>query len=269
MRFVVIDQGLASRTGHHYNYDAALLEEARRHGLNAIVMHNITLDRFDLPIPAVPLFASSPYGKPEDEAIGAINALDIELARLSPKNFSSDDILFFPILLPGNLLSIASWLERLYAATSPRVVLQLWSGEFGTTEDPARNVRQMEILRTFTERLAVLDDRRILVLCTEFDRRPAIKEALGATVNVCEQYVNMVPSRYLDLPDRSPGNGERVFGFFGHGTWNKGIDFVAPLAKTLLASDANAHFVAHVDLRYVETTVAPGTRLRREIEEMM
>src|SRR3712207_2729098 len=70
MRLVILDSALKGRGGHHYAYDVAVAEEARRRGLEVVAFANAMFPPDpDLPFEARPVFACSGYDRVSKDPI--------------------------------------------------------------------------------------------------------------------------------------------------------------------------------------------------------
>ena len=262
--FAIVDPALRGRVGHHYNYDTCLATEAQRHGWTPLLFHHAELTEFSMPIRRVPLFSQSPYVVPL-RADGTDPTMDAEYGRLSGAGIPSDSVVFVPIVRHNTLLSVAKWLARLYESSAPRVVLVIWTMEFGASGNPVEDALHMEVLRQALSILSSIENRRIFVLYTDQERRPEIRDAISGVVPACEQYVHLVPS--WKLPDGKPTRREEpVVGFLGHGMPNKGIGHMPGVVQGTLKAFPQARFNLHVDTTFAEGLVAPGAPLRQALD---
>jgi hypothetical protein len=144
-RLVIADPGLSSRMGHHYNYVHAVVEAARRRGLEVLVLCPFMVDPSIVEeFSAVPVFRVATYTPlamdytPPPDADPAViwgqqvlmsNAYTFGdlLVRATPL-CRPDDLVFFHTVRETQLIAIAQWLASFPADQRPQtnILLRFW-----------------------------------------------------------------------------------------------------------------------------------------------
>lgn len=145
-RIVVVDSALVSRSGHHYNYDRAVIEAAKARGLDVLVLCGqaaspeiveefaaipffaIQAGAKMMPNPQGPPGANTPFAIEGYQAIALNTQFFLDFHRMTPL-IRPDDQLFFTAMFPSELIAFSQWLTLLPAETRPfsTLLLRAWN----------------------------------------------------------------------------------------------------------------------------------------------
>lgn len=255
-RLVILDPSLTSHFGHHYNYDKAVVDAARRRGLDCVVVGNRNAaEHVQQSLSALPLFLLSSYHHLEPRSdlpvrmqdpffVSGRELLELNMVFLKELNqFTSyinpSDLVFFHTLSDSQILGATMWLMS-----------------FPEDRRPLSNF----VLRFLHDRP---HSDSLLQLCAANLSSPRMRAGLSTdTTELAALYTRMLrlPVDLIPIPHAPPeletvrrrfapelAPDTIVIGFVGDCRWAKGFHFVRPLVEAFIRSSSRpVHFLVQI-----------------------
>lgn len=272
-RLIIVDPKLSGYTGHHYNFNLAIVEQARRHGMEFATLANAYLADPDIAsiLQAVPVFEHDQYRVPtNDDTIYEFGADDPardpamrptlstqlnlyffqRLNEVLTPLVTDDDVVVFHSLTVNFVAAVGSWLLENTRRCDFRTIIFMISADYEGLD--GSRLWQTPVYETFLGQVAELDPGRLDITA----ETPIIAEDLtrlsGGRVVVGES-PHMKPvslmEKYLSQPSRNRGDESAcIAGYLGETRVGRGshlmpgvVDHLADLLPERL------QFLIHVD----------------------
>ncbi len=253
MRVVLLDPGLQSAIGHHYNLDLGLVAELRRRGVpyRLLVNRTVTPELAER-LGAEPYFLFHPYRRiSEDPMIRDFeDYLDLndqvlaELEALSGAVDLADTLVIVHTVTTRMLLGIARWLASGVAPASTRLALVL--PHVSGLKDGDALSWDAAFYRHAFNRLRPHLGRVSLLTLSDLQAREFTLLA-GAPVEVMP-YPNPASAWFRDHPaGKRPARPKRRILFCGEATLRKGFHLLADIIRAVGAARKDVEFVVQLN----------------------
>ena len=274
MRFVVFDPGLKSRSGHHYNYDLAIIEAVKGIGLPVTLFGHRQADDPDAvaELDAQPMFYWSGYDSlfsflpfPQNVEYDAV-IFSLQMLQFPAHELKAEDVVLFHSLPVEGLFGIALWLDHVSRYTTPHVLISFTCVDYRDEDSGELTDKSALYSKALTEIAGRAGDR-VRCLAESTYLLEDLKKLAGGAVKI-HPAPHFKPRRHIEdartAAERRQGPPLRI-GYFGHSS--------RPGKGTLLLPDIVARVNAVVGERveyciqgdFSRTSFArPGDRSRIE-----
>jgi glycosyltransferase involved in cell wall biosynthesis len=222
MRISLLDPGLRSRMGHHYDFDRRLARALVKLGHVVEIHGHVDADdelrsaasAGDLDIRTS--FRVATYTRPKPGvSAGAASQRMVDLTTEDLSRVETTDLWFWPTLAPYQLAAAVN-----VARDVPQLGATWWGPRFPVAVGAEVWVRAMEQIATLRRRIAVgAYDEAVARHC----------DSLAQTPNL-----QVLPCPHDGAPAREPSESLRVIGFFGHQRHERGVELLPRLATALV-----------------------------------
>lgn len=259
-RLILPDPALTSCFGHHYNYTRALVEAARRRGIEVVVLCHANADPIIVEgLPALPIFRIGTYSElnmDDNVPNSEFDEYDVQGFQLVHLNMyflnelktlnqviGPEDMVFFHTIMEHQILAITQWVAGLPLEQRPMTNLLL---RFWHQDRP--HVTPM------------------LQLCASVLNNPKMRSRFSTdTMELSSLYTNIVrgPVDVVPIPHSPASHGEGedrrrflpedldpdtvVVGFLGDCRGNKGFMFLRSIIANIFAAPpGKVHFLLQI-----------------------
>jgi glycosyltransferase involved in cell wall biosynthesis len=254
MHALILDPGLASPIGHHYNLDVCLADELNKLGVPArIVSHADTAAVIVEKLQALPHFRAHPYAmRSQDAMVGPLedylefNALlAADLARLTDTLDWNDAVVIFHTVNDRMLLGIAEWLGAAKLPASCKVMLVVPHETGLDAQGQAVTWKALLYRHAFNALRRHADGRATLLTLSELQVRD-FGQLSGRPVALMPYPSCAVGWRRTHPPiDRLQRPRRRVL-YCGEATRRKGFDLLPAIIARVSAARPEADFIVQV-----------------------
>jgi glycosyltransferase involved in cell wall biosynthesis len=142
MRIVIFDPGLKNRSGHHYNYDLAIIEAVKGLGLPVTLYGHRQADdpAAVAELDAQPMFYWSGYDNlfsflpfPQNVEYEAV-IFSLQLLQFPAHELKAEDVVIFHSLPVEGLYGIALWLDHISRDAIPHIVISFTCADYRDEE---------------------------------------------------------------------------------------------------------------------------------------
>ena len=263
-RLVIIDPGLHSRMGHHYNYVRAVVDAAHRRGLETLVLGPFMAGPdIQQELSVVPVFRIATYAPmvwdysptasetnpvvQEGQQVLMTNSIVFAdlLVRASPL-CRPDDLIFVHTVLENQIMGITQWLGSLPGNERPRsnILLRFW-------HDKTHIKPVLELCSTVLNSPALrarysTDTMELSVLYSDLLRKAVDVVPIPMPIPYDALAPEARASRRRFLPEGlSPDT--RVIAYAGDCRLQKGFHFIRPVIEELLReAPCPVHFLIQI-----------------------
>lgn len=258
-RLVLIDPALRNRTGHHYNFNFALIEQWKDRGLPFVTLgHQGHEEAVGRELAIQPVFRTSHYSGRVVEAklnLDRKTAQDY-LGRLLYEDLvqhagligQPGDVVVFQIGNAAMLLATAFWLKEFHKAWDGPVVLYFMGVDFALGPDLA------ELYRSCLPLLAALPAARLRLIAEHYEIAQQLEILSEHTLPISEAphfKSKTQMTRLMELTaHQGPTGAPLRIGYLGHARLERGAHLIPGIVRRTrqLVGD-RATFQVHMDLR--------------------
>ena len=257
MQIVLLDPGLQSPIGHHYNLDRELVNELRREqAAHRLLVHRDAAPELVADLGAEPYFEFHPYRRVSQdplthdlEAYLHLNEVVLkDLAALPARVDLNDALLVIHTATNRLLWGLAMWLVQGNVPASMRVALVLPHAS-GIVQGTA-SMDAILYRHAFIQLRRVADRIRLLTLAEP--QAEEFRFLSGTPVDVVP-YPNPASSWWPRLRDRPRPEGDRCRVLFcGEATARKGFHLLKDVIRTVAARRDDVEFIVQVNGWHVD-----------------
>ena len=257
MRLFIVEHGLKSMVGHHYNNALAFRAEARRRGLETrIYVNKEAEERIVALLEARPAFPYTPYRSLYADPIAGpledFHRLGPAFARgcsaLEEDGVTAEDVVLLPLAFCNEILGCSLWLKSIPEDRAPRLVLNFMTERETRGEAAVSEALTQAMYRFAANRLSeVISKDRVIFSATVAQFARVIGERTRFPVEVFPHAMGYDDpcDESLDLAAARP-DGQVLVSLLGHSREEKGFELIPEIVRRCSEADPALSFFVQI-----------------------
>lgn len=249
MRVHIFDPQLNLVDGHYANYDAAVIAELQRRGIETVVYGSArSVSTANSNLSAKPIFSRDIFDEigrdPVTWALENFVELGAEfysdLASVDPSGFAKSDVAFFPNIVHNQIDAVREWVVRLPDDRRPSIVLKLsYLVHAMPFIQQRRNKEMIPILFRFVMRRITANHPRTW-LCSDTE------EMVKQFGEISEVPIHLLPLPLVIKDTGGQSNRDATImrvAYLGHTSMLKGAHLLPEIVQRVWADGNGPHFL--------------------------
>ncbi|MHA1598729.1 MAG: hypothetical protein ACTSV1_08415 [Alphaproteobacteria bacterium] len=283
-RLVIVDPGLRNKSGHHYNFDLSLIEEANRHQMPHTILAHLhpedrdllrvlrTTSAFKWDQYVAPYMDTYQSEGPARTAVKLNNQYFSEFQKFLPAVVEDGDLVVFHSMTAGLVEAVGRWMHETARALNTHTVVMFMSGDYLDYPEGTEN-ELAEFYKKFFEHISGLDPARYTLWAENSEIVSDLKKLTDKDFDISVT-PHCKPSGILRklrnaLPDPSTRPDVLNIGYFGQSAYARGSHLIpAAVHKIAEKTPRPVHFNIQMNLAYYYTWDKQAPNMEADIETL-